>query len=623
MSKGGAGKVYFVLYLAVILELLIIFIERDEAEEHLRRQQREAIAIVQTILSQLQTGAGVSSVTTRPKDNITLSDKEPESTIRVYDVLVAVGDSTAKGGGMSGDDVKELKYIVSHIGDPNIPEEDIPLDTANLTDSYFEAVLGTDHGGMLDPRQVKGASVPTGDPTAYFQLNEEMTAQEQAKGRNVKVFRVNFKPNNGQGIYRLRFESKTNQIMGVTNSKPSDGDTVRIGNVQLTVKQLKSVKKFIEKEGGGDDAQKQVLTYVDALLDPEKWSRLPVNGGSNAIDVRVVEPDLPPAADPVARINFPRDQIYWYKGAAFSNPVTVGPNPDGSWTSNLGGIRDDGNGGHILTWGAGTAGTHEIIITARNSEGKTAEDRKTLIVETPALTKEARRLPFSRATIGSKYRPETEWASTQIPPEHYLTEVKFGDKVVFERRGTQFNIKSLPDELNVGATTGDIKTTVYWLPNGNADPAGRVPILSSDPSLHSAVSSVHADGVVQPISPRYKAPVYDGEYEFTFALNGKKWDTEFEGIRASQIVGVGQTIGASGIDANCPDCAEYGFAQPRVTQIDETSWRLYIEVVDRAIVKKRARELNGRNFPIDLTINGRGGQTGVATIDMKVRLGGG
>jgi len=38
MAKGGgAGKVYFVLYLAVILELLIIIVERDEAEENLIR----------------------------------------------------------------------------------------------------------------------------------------------------------------------------------------------------------------------------------------------------------------------------------------------------------------------------------------------------------------------------------------------------------------------------------------------------------------------------------------------------------------------------------------------------------------------------------------------------------
>jgi hypothetical protein len=39
MSKGGgAGKVYFVLYLAVVLELLIIIVERDEAEEHLQTE---------------------------------------------------------------------------------------------------------------------------------------------------------------------------------------------------------------------------------------------------------------------------------------------------------------------------------------------------------------------------------------------------------------------------------------------------------------------------------------------------------------------------------------------------------------------------------------------------------
>ena len=58
MSGGGAGKVYFVLYLAVILELLIIIVERDEAEEHLVKRQKESMKIVESILSQLQTGAG-------------------------------------------------------------------------------------------------------------------------------------------------------------------------------------------------------------------------------------------------------------------------------------------------------------------------------------------------------------------------------------------------------------------------------------------------------------------------------------------------------------------------------------------------------------------------------------
>ena len=74
MSKGGAGKVYFVLYLAVILELLIIIVERDEAEEHLIAKQKESMKIVQSILAQLQTGTGVEGLSTRPQDQIVLKD---------------------------------------------------------------------------------------------------------------------------------------------------------------------------------------------------------------------------------------------------------------------------------------------------------------------------------------------------------------------------------------------------------------------------------------------------------------------------------------------------------------------------------------------------------------------
>lgn len=73
MSKGGgAGKVYFVLYLAVVLELLIIIVERDEAEESLYMKQRETMKIVESILSQLQSGAGTEGINTRPQDEITI-----------------------------------------------------------------------------------------------------------------------------------------------------------------------------------------------------------------------------------------------------------------------------------------------------------------------------------------------------------------------------------------------------------------------------------------------------------------------------------------------------------------------------------------------------------------------
>ncbi len=127
MSKGGGdGKVYFVLYLAVVLELLIIIVERDEAEEHLHQKQKEAMKIVQSILSQLQSGSGTEGINTRPQDEITIPppgvnikeilDIDIKSERR-YIVEVGVTDVSANAGRMEGEAQKEymerLEKLVS------------------------------------------------------------------------------------------------------------------------------------------------------------------------------------------------------------------------------------------------------------------------------------------------------------------------------------------------------------------------------------------------------------------------------------------------------------------------------------------------------------------------------
>ncbi len=109
MSKGSAGKVYFVLYLAVILELLIIIVERDEAEEHLHQKTKESMRIVQNILSQLQSGSGNFNMNVAPNDLIIVQDRAtveslpPDQRIKrqkTYSVKVGVTDiSEAKHGG--------------------------------------------------------------------------------------------------------------------------------------------------------------------------------------------------------------------------------------------------------------------------------------------------------------------------------------------------------------------------------------------------------------------------------------------------------------------------------------------------------------------------------------------
>jgi len=99
MSKGGgAGKVYFVLYLAVVLELLIIIVERDEAEEHLHKKQQETMKIVESILSQLQSGAGTEGINTRPQDEITI----PPPGVDIREVL--------------GSDIKSFRRYIVDVG---------------------------------------------------------------------------------------------------------------------------------------------------------------------------------------------------------------------------------------------------------------------------------------------------------------------------------------------------------------------------------------------------------------------------------------------------------------------------------------------------------------------------
>lgn len=116
LRSGGAGKVYFVLYLAVVLELLIIIVERDEAEEHLHQKQKETMRIVQSILSQLQSGAGTEGINTRPQDEITippdgLDMKEVLGTDikswRKYIVEVGVTDVSASVKRKEGESEKE------------------------------------------------------------------------------------------------------------------------------------------------------------------------------------------------------------------------------------------------------------------------------------------------------------------------------------------------------------------------------------------------------------------------------------------------------------------------------------------------------------------------------------
>lgn len=312
MGSGSAGKVYFVLYLAVILELLIIIVERDEAEEHLLAKQKESMKILESILGQMQTGAGSEGINTRPQDQITLKPagyiKEPGDPEikedRTYVIEVGVTDVANMKIDNSASpadkkdfekkrkmlaNVQELEYQVFYnaSSDPNnapvflMDDEARKTKFADLSEGaqigdqgwQFQSMrkIELDVNNTQDYRNpiykpyslVKGPSfVPPGktDDSAFTYSQEKtdnLAKLNYGNSITKRAFMVRFQPPAKGGWYKLRFSSRTNKVLGVA-SADDDGSSkelnpeakINIGTVQLKVKDLIKVEKELRKKLG-------------------------------------------------------------------------------------------------------------------------------------------------------------------------------------------------------------------------------------------------------------------------------------------------------------------------------------------------------------------------------------
>ncbi|MDC1068227.1 hypothetical protein OAQ99_03595 [Candidatus Kapabacteria bacterium] len=337
--SGSAGKVYFVLYLAVVLELLIIIVERDEAEEHLHQKQKETMKIVKSILSQLQAGAGTEGITTKPQDEVSVPSAELKATGMIKDLigadiksdrryLIAVGVTDVSGvlDRMEAETDKEyierleknvklanvenIQYEIFYNPSdeqgisPPFPNDSILNEfmAQNKITNMNEMPIGTkildtgwelkgvrdlylDHEAMNKrvEEHVKNGTVgrktvepiykavsigqdfkpsDVNDENIFFyakdsvdvdDVDADLTQSDENKSN--KLFVVNFEPPATEGWFKLRYDAKTNKILGIKggqNESVEDESTVNIGTVQLKIGELKKVKKQLEKEVNAD-----------------------------------------------------------------------------------------------------------------------------------------------------------------------------------------------------------------------------------------------------------------------------------------------------------------------------------------------------------------------------------
>ena len=353
MGGVNTGKVYFVMYLAVLLELLIIIVERDDAEDALRKEKEALLQkekriqlIAETIINSLR-GSPTAISSTSDQSMVLGDPKEKDG--REFNIRVRLADP-------SRDSVKQLDLIETR--NNNVVE------TINIAQ----------------------------DPTQY-----PFTRQ----GNDI-VYTYKFKPHAGAGMYDLKFDAHTNQIVGVTQSASPD-DTVKIGAVRLTVKELKEVKDGIQENIG-------LRGYIDSLLNGG-YENFQANIGSNEFTVNVKPPQevdqlkiFPQVPDFAAFPSLSLPNAVKIEGATISGPqgvnITLAGGPGQI-------VKQDSN--FYWTWqpGATDVGqTYTIKLNGHANRGGMQKDQATT-----SFTVSVKKLVKANAAPYSPANPKTHAAT--------------------------------------------------------------------------------------------------------------------------------------------------------------------------------------------------------------------
>jgi|GEM_PF-2183806 len=385
MSKGGgAGKVYFILYLAVLLELLIIIVERDDAEDALKKEKEALLQkekriqlIAETIINSLR--GSPTAVSATSDQSMVLGDKN-EANGRMFNVRIRLADP-------AHDTVKEL--------DLHVLRNNAEMETINLAAD-----------SSLYPRTREG---------------------------NDLIFTYAFKPHFGAGEYNLHFDARTNQIVGVTQAASPD-DTVKIGAVHLTVKELKEVKDGIQENIG-------LRGYIDSLLNGG-YENFAANLGTNEFTVNVKPPQevdqlkiFPQVPDFASFPSLELPNFVKIEGATISGPQGVNVTKvDGPGEI----VKVDSN--FYWTWkpdASAVGQTYTVKLMGKANRNGAQKDQATttftVSVKKMAKANVAPYFPANKAHVGTPYTDVTFKANEQIAglDGAYRTEIYLnGQKMV-------------------------------------------------------------------------------------------------------------------------------------------------------------------------------------------------
>jgi hypothetical protein len=140
--------------------------------------------------------------------------------------------------------------------------------------------------------------------------NDSITFPRVQQGQDY-IFKYKFKPAFGEGKYKLDFQARTNQIVGVAQNPKAD-DTVKIGAVHLTVAELREVENGIVENVA-------LKGFIDSLLG-NQYQNFSANLGHNDFLV-----DVKRAENKFDQIQlYPQDEVFTvFPGLELPNPIRI------------------------------------------------------------------------------------------------------------------------------------------------------------------------------------------------------------------------------------------------------------------------------------------------------------
>lgn len=270
-SSGSTYKIYFILYLAVILELLLVIVERDDAEADLKQQKSNIEQAFVTFLTGLA--------------------QPPEASTK-QEVLKIYADADEGSGYINKGTFSDSNYFITVRGVHD-------LETLREVDLVQAAMV---------PLSGKESRNPVPDSVIKRRLNETKESMDYG---NIKIhFDKKFLVLDGKdtalkipvtinfqkaGFYKFRFTYNLDKLKFLPDaSKP---DSIKLGNITAAFHTVYNMERYVAlgpKIGEGENNYDEKKLAVITRELESQWNKADNVLMLQIIDSTIPEPERPP-----------------------------------------------------------------------------------------------------------------------------------------------------------------------------------------------------------------------------------------------------------------------------------------------------------------------------------------